>query len=255
MAKVLTAAAVERYKTGKARREIRDAKSGVLLVVQPSGVKSWCMRFRRPDGTSAKLTLGRVYEFGVEPNEAPGMDAVGTPLTLAAARALAAEVDRQRRMGRDVIAACAAAKHRRKTAAAEGAKNTFGVLAPRFVVEHAQKKTRRWRETAALLGLRCPRTGGDEFEVVRGGLCERWADRPVREIDSADIWAAVDETRRLGVPGLVRRAEGPTESCARERCAPRSPHSSAGSLTIERWKATRARVSRRPPHPRPATVC
>ena len=215
MAKAFTAAAIERYKGGKTRREIRDAKSGVLLVVQISGSKSWIMRFRRPHGTPAKLTLGRVDEFGVEPKDAPGMDAIGTPLTLAAARALAAEVDRQRKMGRDVIADRAAAKHRHRVNAEENAANTFGTLAPQFIAKHAQKKTRRWPETARLLGLRYPKTGGDKFEVIRGGLCERWADKPVREIDGADIWAVVDETKRLGVPGLEQRNEGELEPRAR----------------------------------------
>ena len=35
------------------------------------------------------------------------------------------------------------------------------------------------------------------------------------EIDGHDIHSIVDETRQLGAPGIVRRADGPTESRAR----------------------------------------
>jgi hypothetical protein len=67
MAKVLTSAAVEKYIGGDKRREIADAKaSGLYLVIQPSGQKSWALRFRRPNGRPAKLTLGSVDFSGKE---------------------------------------------------------------------------------------------------------------------------------------------------------------------------------------------
>jgi integrase len=212
MSKILTSAAVERYRPARQRREIRDGGCpGLYLIIQPSGHKSWAMRFRRPDSSPAKLTLGSVDLSGKEPKEAP---IIGKPLSLASARALAGEMHRQRELGRDVVADRAAAKHRRRTEIEEGAANTFAALARRFIDEHARVKTRRWPETGRLLGLRYPKDGG-EPEVIRGGLCDRWADKPVREIDNADIWSAVDETKRLGAPGLERRSDGPTESRAR----------------------------------------
>jgi integrase len=212
MSKVLTSAAVERYRPTRQRREIRDGGAqGLFLVIQPSGAKSWAMRFRRPDGSPAKLTLGPVDISG---KEMPAEPVRGAPLTLAGARALASEVHRQRAMGRDVIADHAAAKHRRRTEVAEGAANTFGTLVPRFIAEHARPKTRRWRDTARLLGLRYPK-GDGEPEQVRGGLVQRWADRPVREIDAHDVWSVIDEARRLGMPGLERRNDNPADSRAR----------------------------------------
>ena len=57
------------------------------------------MRFRRPDGRSANLTLGRVSDVEVE-----GEPVMGSYLTLASARKLAAEVQRQRALGRDPAA-------------------------------------------------------------------------------------------------------------------------------------------------------
>jgi integrase len=144
----------------------------------------------------------------------PGEPVLGAPLTLAGARLLAAQVHRQRAMGRDVVGDHAITKLRRQTEVEESAGNSFGTLVPRFIAEHARPKTRRWRDTARLLGLRYPKDGGDPEEVA-GGLVRRWADRPVSKIDGGDIWGAVDETRREGVPGLKRRKDGLTDSHAR----------------------------------------
>ena len=61
MAKTLTAAAVAKLKPAAVRREIADGGCpGLYLVIQPSGKKSWAMRFRRPSGKQGKLTLGGV---------------------------------------------------------------------------------------------------------------------------------------------------------------------------------------------------
>jgi integrase len=206
----LTAASVDKYRPDKrGRREIPDGGCPSLrLVIQTSGHKSWAMRFRRPTGKSAKLTLGPVDISG---SEQEGEPVIGQPLSLVAARRLAADIQRQRVMGRDVIADIAAAEHRRKFDAAKGATNTFAAAARDFVVEHCVKKTRNWKTTARNLGLD-PRA---DFEVVPGGLADRWADKPVTTIDGHDIYSIVDETRRLGVPGRQRRSDGPTEGLAR----------------------------------------
>jgi integrase len=56
MSKRLTALSVEAAKPGTSRREISDNGSGLYLVVQPSGHKSWAVRFR-VNGVPRKLTL------------------------------------------------------------------------------------------------------------------------------------------------------------------------------------------------------
>ena len=87
MAKALTAAGIARYKPGKERREIRDgAATGLYLILQESGQRSFALRFRKPNGKPAKLTLGPVDVSGVEQDGTP---VLGAPLTLAGARALA----------------------------------------------------------------------------------------------------------------------------------------------------------------------
>src|SRR4051794_32711145 len=101
MAKRLTDAAIKKLKSAANRREIPDAGSGLRLIIQTSGAKSWAMRFRRPNGKPAKLTLGTVDLSG---SKAGGAPLLGAPLTLQEARWLAAEVNRRRAAGVDVSA-------------------------------------------------------------------------------------------------------------------------------------------------------
>jgi integrase len=54
----LTPLTVEKIKPGAARREIADTVPGLYLVLQPSGVKSFALRYRF-EGRPTKLTLGR----------------------------------------------------------------------------------------------------------------------------------------------------------------------------------------------------
>src|SRR4051794_8096127 len=86
MAKRLTAAAVTKYRAGSKRRMIPDGR-GLYLVVQPTGSKSWAMFFRGSGGRMVKLTLGPLGE-----EEVAAEPVFGAPLSLAAARRLAAEV-------------------------------------------------------------------------------------------------------------------------------------------------------------------
>lgn len=59
MAKTLTATTLDKIKPGNARREIADKLCpGLYLVVQPSGAKSWVVRYRF-NGRPRKHTLGR----------------------------------------------------------------------------------------------------------------------------------------------------------------------------------------------------
>ncbi len=209
MAKQLTAASVERLKAGgKARREIPDGGChGLRLVIQSTGHKSWALRFRRPGGKTAKLTLGPVDLTGQEAQSEP---VIGSPLTLASARRLATELQRQRALGRDVVAV----RHREKLEREARGTRTFAAAAVDFIEQHARRKTRRWREQARLLGL-SPTNAAGGLELIPKGLADRWRDRVIDTIDGDDIRGMVDEVRERGVPGLERRAEGPTEARAR----------------------------------------
>jgi integrase len=230
MAKALTAAGVAKLRAGKSRREISDGTSGLRLVIQPSGVKSWAVRFRRPNGKSAKLTLGSCDDNG---KEGEGEPVIGGHLSLAAARRLAAETRRQLALGRDPAAAYLAEKQRARAAAIEISANTFSAAAVNFIEQYARKKVRRWKEQARLLGLQPA-----DLTLIPKGLAERWRDRPVAAIDGHDIHSIVDETRRMGAPGLERRSDGETESRARAMYAVLS--------ILFRWLVQHRRIDRNP---------
>jgi integrase len=212
MAKQLTATAVVKLKPTASRQEIADAGApGLRLIIQSSGAKSWAMRFRRPNGKTAKLTLGPLDPTGRERAVEP---TIGQPLTLAGARALAAEIGRQRARDLDVVAEHRTEKRRRRAVLLERGANTFGRAAQEFIDDHkvarTGRKPRRWRETARLLGLNYPAAGG-EPTVIRNGLSDRWRDKPIAEIDADDVYHVIDEARRSGVPGLGRRNRGTSD--------------------------------------------
>ena len=162
--------------------------------------------------------------------EVSGEPVRGMPLTLVGARQLAAQVHRDRAIGRDVISDHKVAKHRRRTEREEHSANTFAVAAKDFIAQHASKKVRRWQEQARLLGLR-----SEDLRLIPKGCAERWRDRPVAEIDSHDIHAIIDETRRLGLPAssvgrMVRQNRG------RGRCTPACRRCSHGSFSTAVWR-------------------
>jgi integrase len=196
MRKTLTTAAVEKLRPGERRREVPDAGCpGLHLVIQTSGHKSWALRFRRPDGRTAKLTLGPLLSGG----EVEGDPVMGQPLTLTAARKVATSVQRERALGQDVIAVHKTEKRRRE--AEQG--SAFGIVARRFIEDHARPKTRSWATSARLLGL-SPAT----LIALPGGLAERWATSPVGEINPLDVHELVSEIRTRGVPGLSTSRRG-----------------------------------------------
>src|SRR5215468_6137731 len=54
----LTSLNVQNWKPSAARQEILD-RDGLYFIVQPSGVKSWALRYRRKsDGKAVKHTIG-----------------------------------------------------------------------------------------------------------------------------------------------------------------------------------------------------
>jgi hypothetical protein len=94
MAKKLTDVAIRNFKAGVARREIPDGGcAGLYVVLQPSGHRSYAVRYR-VDGKSRKLTLSG-------------------GLTLAAARKAASEALFAVAQGKDPAAA--KRQHRRDT--------------------------------------------------------------------------------------------------------------------------------------------
>jgi integrase len=210
---VLTDAAIKKYVPSKERRRrIRDLKAtGLFLIVEPSGTKAFEMRFRRPDLRPAKIRLGKYSEHEIEGDPVLGQ----RMLTLAAARQLAAEVHRRRALGEDVIGEHKAQKRRRRTEVKDRENSSFGLALRDFVREYAQRKTRRWRDTARQFGL-CYDASGKIAEEIKDGLATRWGDKDVRAIDAADISTICHEAKRIGTPGIPARRDGFSEERGRK---------------------------------------
>jgi integrase len=209
MAKSLTPLSVQAYRPKAKRREIPDSTPGLFLIVQPSGRKSWALRFRR-NGKPVKMTLGRFDDAAAEPSDEA---AQGAPLTLAMARELATKIARERARGVDVIQVRKADKLRNQTAAVDRAANSFGVVIREFFIKHRTKKwnsrARRWREDAAVLGLKYPSGCADpatvEPEVIKGSLAESWVDKPITDIDKYEVEAIIEEAHKHGNAGRARK--------------------------------------------------
>lgn len=100
MAKALTTKAVEAIKPEVKRREIPDPSlAGLYLVVQPSGAKSWALRYRYA-GKPRKLTLGKWPIMGVAAARAAAFEAIeavehGSDPSAAKKKAKAARIEAQ----------------------------------------------------------------------------------------------------------------------------------------------------------------
>jgi integrase len=212
---MLTVAAIQKLKPGTVRREIRDTGGqGHYLTIEPTGAKSFAMRFRRPNGCSGRLVLGPVDFSTREPEGQPTLEIIGTPLTLAMSRALVAEVHRQRAFGRDVITDLKAAKRRRRSAA-RTADDDFAAALRDYVELRARANVKLWRKQLRFLGLAYPADGRGPPVPVPDGLAERWSGRSVRSLRAEDIRDVVNDAQTSGVPGLARRITGASDPMAR----------------------------------------
>jgi integrase len=180
----LTAKFVENVKPLATRMEYSD-HSGLYLVVQPGphGNKSWALRYRH-SGKSRKLTLGRAVS--PKPGEVVTEPVLGGPLTLAAARALAAEELRKLELGRDPAAERMAEKRAAiKTAPPpEPERDSVEALAKRFLLKHAAKKRARTEQLYSA--------------IMNNIVLPAWKGRTVHEIkrrDVIDLIEAVAEDR------------------------------------------------------------
>jgi integrase len=186
MAIRLSIAAIERLKPDPhKRREIADAgKPGLYLVIQPSGHRSWAVRYR-VKGQSRKLTLD-------------GFAKVDVARKLAQA-ALDAAVE-----GRDP----ARAKRLERTAPSYRLDDLFAEFLSRHVRRRDGQPIRETtrQETARLLGLRRDPSGKWVARAPRAGVLSRWAGRDVRSITKRDVLDLLDWRIENGAPVGANRA-------------------------------------------------
>ena len=169
MAKALTQLAVKAAKSSRDRVEIPDGGcTGLYLVVQPSGVKSWALRYRF-NGTPKKLTLGRADRAGA--------------LSLAAARKAAVDARHRLEQGVDPAPEKQTAKAALRQAVASRAADTVEGLSEQFLQLYAKPRTR-------------PRTYQQSQDVLRRLVQPAWRRRTVHEIRRRDVIALIDDIAR-----------------------------------------------------------
>ncbi|SOR30305.1 Integrase family protein [Methylorubrum extorquens] len=165
-AKVLTVQSVERHKPDPARRlEIADAAlPGFYLVVQPSGLKSWAVRYRVA-GRSRKFTIGSYPLFD-----------------LGTARARAREALQMAATGRDPFVEKAAAA---EAARAEPVDRIEAVV--KLYVDRHLKPNGKAAYAAVMEGL------------LRNHVVPRWGQRRIGEIKRKDVVALCDALTDAGM--------------------------------------------------------
>lgn len=171
MAKALTAASLLKLKADPSkRREIADGiLTGLYFVIQPTGRKSWAVRYRA-SGIPKKVTLGNSL-FGDD------ADAAGEELTRI--RREAAHILERVRRGEDPGAEKQAAKREVK----DEDRDKFQTVVERYLKEYASKR-RGETEKARLLGVRLQ---DGEWKANPERAVGLWGDKPIQDITRRDI--------------------------------------------------------------------
>lgn len=168
MAEVFTAKRVETIKAGTSRQELPDARMpGLYLIIQPSGAKSWAVRYRH-NGSPRKCTLGSW----------PRID-------LAQARAFAGKALRAAAEGRDPA--------KEKSQARDGMDDSVQTLAARFIETHCKRNNR-------------PRTAQETERLFNLHILPKWRGRRVQDITKREVIAVLDHAIARGSPVAANRA-------------------------------------------------
>ena len=154
----LTDKSVENAKPGNRRREVADALlPGLYLIVQPSGVRSWAVRFRA-SGRPRKLTLGPWPRIGLK----DARDLARAALRAAAeGKDPAAEKVEARRRGLDTD-------------------DLFGAVFDEYLRRHVKPNLRA-------------STAGEAERLFERRILPRWRKRRLADITRRDILALVDD--------------------------------------------------------------
>jgi len=169
--RALTEISIQNLKPRAVRYEVPDGGARALrTVVQPSGHKSFAVRYRNAAGRARKLTLP-------------------AGITLAAARKLAADAMLEVAQGRDPATAKQDARH----GARFKADDTVERLAEQYIEQYAKRRTRpnSWRGTVA---------------VFRNDVLPAWGKRSVHEIRRRDVIEILDKIA-TDRPSMANRAK------------------------------------------------
>jgi integrase len=188
MPNVLTTKAIERVSAAEARQEIPDALApGLRLVVQPSGAKSWAIRYRH-GGAPKKLVLGPLAPVidGEEPTPA-----LGLPLTLKGAR----EVARQQLLilaaGRDPARERQTAKRKAKEDATSD-RDLVRTIVAQFLARYLKPRAK-------------PGYYASTKAIFDKDVIPRWGERRVQDISRRDVLDLLDEVVERGAAVQANR--------------------------------------------------
>jgi integrase len=200
MARALTTRKVETTTPAKQRQEIPDGLlKGLYLVVQPSGQKSWAVRYRHV-GWSRKFTLGAF----------PAID-------LKSARDLGAKALRAAAEGRD--------PGQEKLQARSSMADSVDTLVAQFIERHCKRANR-------------PRTAQETERLIRSHVLPRWRGRTVRDITRREVLDVLDRVIDGGAPIAANRVLSATRKffnwCVERDIVPSSPCAGVKSPTAER---------------------
>jgi integrase len=164
----LTVRSVETIRPSAERREIPDGiMPGLYLIVQPSGTKSWAVRYRH-QGRPRKHTIGSF----------PTVD-------LKTARLLGGKALRAAAEGRD--------PGREKMQARSAKADSIDHVIAEFLDRHVRRSNR-------------PRTAQETERLLRLHVLPRWRGRPVHEITRRDVLDVLDRVVDGGAPIAANRA-------------------------------------------------
>jgi integrase len=210
--KPLTDAAVRSFKARPARYEVPDHGAQFLyLVVQPSGAKSWALRYSI-GGKPQKFTLGPTFVLDAKEAEPDRKPEVNQALTLAAARALDAQYAISIRRG------IAPAKDRPTR---EGPGRLYPEALRDYWAEKLQapkkngKPYKRPEIPLGVLGYEIDAKG--EFVAKPDGLVQRWGDVAISAIRREDVVTLLDDTLRKPIPGESLKPHAPTSFARKAR--------------------------------------
>jgi integrase len=172
MSNRLTAKTVENIRPGDARREVPDGEvRGMYLVIQPSGAKSYVLRYRHA-GKPRKLTIGPV-EMG-----------------LGEARKLAASARVAIATGKDPAGEKTLGKAAVKEAAHEARRAKRDVVEA-VVAEFVDKHVRRNNK---------PSTGREYERLLEKEITTPWRGRRLADISRRDVNMLLDDIVARGAP-------------------------------------------------------
>jgi integrase len=177
MSNRLTTKTVKHIKPTATRREVPDGEiRGMYLAIQPSGAKSYVLRYRH-GGKPRKLTIG------------------GAEMGLGEARKLAASARASIAAGKDPQGDKAASRVTAKEATREkaaAARDSVAAVVGQFIDKYV-KRTRK------------PTTASEYVRLLNKEIVGAWGERRLSGISKSDVNALLDDIVERGAPIAANR--------------------------------------------------